>query len=285
MAEGSQWLPEPRCDKGHSLAQKTASGSWFLACKSCQSCGSSLTAGTVRFSCKTCNYHLCTKCRSERAVKMLEEEITLTLYRPSQPGMIPGLLPGSEEDTWQVKIKRGATVGQLKNRVTQLYGLPMFQQCIRRDVDSALLADNEALACNDDGDVLHLTVGLASGSGGLLGALDGELANLAGVVAGAMEDAAKESQAMREKLEREEYTLTCVMPGNGPSKPEQRCQLVVVAAARVSELLDMARLELNCEEQVLTLEFAGDMLPLEAPVYSVGLRSGDTIFVIPQSST
>lgn len=131
---------------------------------------------------------------------MLREEITLTLYRPAQPGLIPGLLPGTEEDTWQVRIERGATAGELKDRVAELYGLSRSRQSLRRDVDSAPLTDEEPLACSDDGDVLHLGVGAVAGPACILGALDGQLVNLMDAVAGAVDRASQEGQTARESL-------------------------------------------------------------------------------------
>merc|ERR1712061_150339 len=101
------------------------------------------------------------------------------------------------------------------------------------------------------------------------------------VVAGTMEGLAQESRAIQEKLEREEYTLTFVLLERGPSQREQRCQVVVMACARVSEVLDMVRLELDgTQDEAWALEFTGQVLPPDAEVHRLGLRSGDTVHVV-----
>lgn len=309
MASTSEtWQPTPTCPKAHPLEKKTVAGSWFTASKACSGCGAALTAGAARHSCKACGHHLCEGCAAERSRKMLNEEITLTVYRAAQPGLLPGM--GVEEDAWQVRVRRGAVVGELKMRLQELYGLPVALQELRRDADSAPLAGPELLKY-DEGDVVYLTSaggpigGLAAGllgggplSGGLLGGGGplggsgplggGPLGGLAEVLQGAAAEAAEavsgamaEAAARAEQLERTEYALRVVLPDGGRGAAERRCEVTVMATSRIAEVLEMAKLELNAEDENIVLEFAGERLPTHAPVHALGLRSGDTVLAVP----
>eukprot|EP00435_Cladocopium_sp_Y103_P047510 s492_g14.t1 len=52
-----------RCPNGHPLQQKTVSGSFFeFLDKKCRQCGRLLHSGHPRFSCKSCQFHLCSTC-------------------------------------------------------------------------------------------------------------------------------------------------------------------------------------------------------------------------------
>lgn len=52
-----------RCHNGHPLQQKTVSGSFFeFLDKKCRQCGKLLHSGQPRFSCKSCQFHLCGTC-------------------------------------------------------------------------------------------------------------------------------------------------------------------------------------------------------------------------------
>jgi len=294
------WRPSPTCPKGHRLDGKTVAGSWFGSAKTCARCNAQLNSGQQRHSCKACNHHLCSACHNLRADEMLREEITITIYRAAQPGLLPGM--GVEEDTFQVSIVAGASVDDLKARVQDLYGLPRVFQTLRRDVDSAPLGGGEPVACDSE-DVLYLggagaagplaglfgggAAGLLGGAGGA-GPLDGLFggggANGAGgleaMLASAMEQAAQMGQAWQENLQSIELKIRCVMPARG-RLPEKRCELTVSAVARVAEVLEMAVLELSAEGQELGLEFAGEPLPAVAQVHMLGLRDGDTVLVVP----
>merc|ERR1711972_287716 len=105
-------------------------GSWFSTGKKCTCCGAALKSGLIRHSCKSCKYHLCDVCQVARAEEMLGEEITLTVYRQAQPGLLPGL--GNDEDAWQVRVPRGANVAALKSQIFNLYGLNPGLQVLRR---------------------------------------------------------------------------------------------------------------------------------------------------------
>merc|ERR1712107_808274 len=102
------------------------------------------------------------------------------------------------------------------------------------------------------------------GLDGLAAALNTAAAEAASAVSGVLSEAA----ARREELATAEYKLTIVLPGRS-SRPERRCSMPVMAAARVAEVLDMVKLELNMEEEELVLEFAGENLPLGATVHSL----------------
>jgi len=285
-AEAS-WRPAPTCPKAHQLERKTVAGSWFAASKACQACGVKLGAGAVRYSCKVCGHHLCESCAAARSVEMLEEEIAVTVYRAAQQGLLPGL--GVEEDTWQVRVRRNATASALKAALHALYDLPMMLMEIRRDADSAPMGDAEMLRC-DEGDVLYLTSGgpfgglvpgLVGGSlgaplGGLAEALQGAAAEAAEAFSGAM----AEANLRAEELARTEYSLNVVWPEGQGTRTERRCRITVMATARVAEVLEMAKLELNAEEEAVALEFAGERLPPAAAVHALGLCNGDTVLVV-----
>eukprot|EP00434_Breviolum_minutum_P022236 symbB.v1.2.019624.t1/scaffold1615.1/size109372/3 len=51
------------CPSGHPLQQKTVTGSFFeFLDKKCRQCGRGLHLGHSRYSCKTCQFHLCGTC-------------------------------------------------------------------------------------------------------------------------------------------------------------------------------------------------------------------------------
>jgi len=291
MAE-PPWRPVPTCPAAHPLESKVVAGSWFTACKSCSKCRTQLTSGLYRHSCKKCNFHLCAACADLRAEEMLNEDITLTVYRAAQQGLLPGM--GVEEDAWQVSIRRGATVGALKVTIANLYGLHPGLQALRRDADSQPMLDTEPLRY-DDGDVVYLSaagpaglaagllggltgggIGVPGGGGGELDGLAAALSNAAAEAANAVSGALAEAAARREELATTEYKLGILLLASG-KRPEKRCDVTVMAGARVAEVLEMVKLELDVEDEELALEFAGEKLPLGANVHVLGLRDGDTV--------
>jgi len=221
---------------------------------------------------------------------MLNEEIALTVYRAAQQGILPGM--GVEEDAWDVRIRRGATVGALKATISQLYGLHPGLMVLQRDADSQPMPDAELLKY-DDGDVVYLCTGtgragLAAGlrgsfagnvSGGNGDPLDGlaaAVSRAATEAANAVSGALAEVAARREEVANAEYKLTVLLPASG-TRPERRCHVTVMALARVAEVLDMVKLELDAESEEIALEFAGDTLPLGATIHALGLCNGDTV--------
>lgn len=255
------------CPAGHALEEKTVAGtSWFAACKTCARCKTELKAGMARHSCKPCKYHLCADCHAVMVEEWLKAEITVTVYRAAQPGV--------EEDTWQVCVERGANVGALRRKIFELYGLAPPLQAIRRDVDSAPLADGEPLGCAE-GDVLHLSAAPLLAPLGLAP----PMAGLAEAISGAMEEVAQMGQALQDSLDNTSYHLNFVLPAHGAA-PERRCRLEVAAGARLCEVLEMVGLELDAEEIAAGLEFAGEVLPPQVPVHLAGLREGDTLMVV-----
>lgn len=205
-------------------------------------------------------------------------EITVTIYRAARPGV--------EEDAWQVCTERGATIMSLRTQIATLYGIAPQMQIIRRDVDSQPLADDEQLGC-DEGDVLHLSV---ASPGNLLMSPLGigmgmpPLEGLAEAITGAMNEITQFGQAMQQSLESTTYNLTFVLPAKAPAK-EKRCRLEVSAIARVEEVLDMVKLELDIEDIATGLEFAGQALPAPIPIHALGLRDGDVLMVIRRVET
>jgi len=212
-------------------------------------------------------------------MEMLQEEVTLSIYRAAQPGLLPGL--GVDEDVLQVTVDRGAKIQSLKARLFELYGLPPPMQVLRRDLEGEALSDEELVACNDDGDVLYLGSPLdgntaATGGGALDGLLRGAMADITEAVNGVFVQA----QEQQKELDSTEWELNILMPAKA-HRPESRCRLTVVATARVAELLEMALLELNAEEDKdgLVLEFAGQKLPAVMPLHAFNLSNGDTLLV------
>lgn len=271
-------MASPACPAEHVLQQKVVAGSWFKSCKKCSGCDAPLKGGTVRHSCRECNYHLCSSCHAAVGEALTWSDITITVYRAAQGSI--------DEDTFQVQIERGASVGALKGRVNDLYGIPQQVQVLRRSADGEPLADVEPLAC-DEGDVLCLEVRRAMDPlfGGNLGSVLGPLAGLTDALAGAMASAQQERLAQQQALERAEYALTFVMPASAasPQAPEGRCSLEVAATALAGEVLDMVKLELGVEDQPLALEFAGEELRPAMTIHAAGLRAGDTVMVMPVS--
>jgi len=234
----------------------------------------------LRRSCKCCGYHLCPSCHEAASAEWLREEITVTIYRAASLNV--------EEDTWQVRVERGAQIRSLRMRIFELYGMPPPMQVIRRDVDSAPLADDEMLGC-DEGDVLHLmragpmelltgTLGLPAGGAAPFAGIADALANTMAHVTGQ----AQEIQQQLQELERTNYNLTFVLPARAGAWEEKRCRLEVAAVARICEVLDMVKLELDVESTAQGLEFAGQMLPLPMPIHMVGVGDGDTLMVAMQ---
>lgn len=247
-------------------------------------CGAALTSGLIRHSCKTCSYHLCDVCQQARAEEMLGEDITLTVYRQAQAGLLPGM--GNDEDAWQVRVPRGATVGTLKAQIFSLYGLNPGLQVLRRSADEPPLPDSELLKY-DDGDVVHLG-GLGPGAGGLpnLGGLADAFSTAMAEVSGAMNSAISRAEEQRRQLENAEYLLNVLMPAQkAKNRPERRCQVTVVAGARINEVLQMARMELGVEDAGLVFEFAGERLPLEAPLFALNIQDGDTLLLVSERKT
>lgn len=207
----------------------------------------------------------------------MKTDITITIYRAAQAGV--------EEDAWPVSIQRGANIHTLKEQIGVLYGLPPLMQTLRRDVDSVVLADNEMLGC-EEADVLYLTFATPGevmlGSIGAPGLGMPPLAGIMNDLNEAVSEVAAMNQALQQSLESTIYNLTFVMPAKG-SAPEKRCRLEISAVARVEEVLDMVKLELNAEHNATGLEFAGEELPQHAPVHVLGVRDGDLLMVRGQA--
>lgn len=260
-----------RCPKGHGLEKKVVAGSWVQSNKRCSRCNTELPSGVLRHSCKSCGYHLCFGCQAVLFEEQSREQIMLSVYRAPRPGV--------EDDVLQVPMERGASAGALKRRIEGLYGLPCASQVLRRDIDGEPLADDELLAY-DDGDVVHLSLaGPSLTAGGAPPIFTMLPDGLAAAVAGAMAEATELSAALQESLADTTYNISFVKSSNEPRGDEQRCVVEVSAVARVQEVLEVVKLELEDESEALYLEFAGQALPPEAPIHLVGLRDGDTVLV------
>eukprot|EP00927_Polykrikos_kofoidii_P071361 TRINITY_DN67628_c0_g1_i1.p1 TRINITY_DN67628_c0_g1~~TRINITY_DN67628_c0_g1_i1.p1 ORF type:complete len:298 (-),score=39.04 TRINITY_DN67628_c0_g1_i1:45-938(-) len=272
-------MASPGCPANHPLVSKVAAGSWFRSCKTCSGCDAPLREGTVRHSCKKCNYHLCPSCHSAVGEAIKWSDISVTVYRAAYGGL--------DEDTLIVEIERNALIGALKGRISSLYGIPVGTQVLRRNTDGQPLADDEPLSC-DDGDVVCLEV--CSSANTMLtsqfGSVFAPLAGLTDALAGAMADAQQERLALEVSLEHAECALNFVMLASSasPSSVERRCRLDVAAKSFPGEVLEMVKLELGVEDQSLALEFAGRELAPGVPIYAAGLTGGDTVMVVPARS-
>lgn len=202
--------------------------------------------------------------------------VTVTLYCPAHAG--------AAEDAWQVEVPRGATIAELKAKVAELYEVPVELQEIRRDVDSASLADTDPLDTDPrlNEDVLHL---LVKGQQGPLGALFGGdmsgLMNMAqgflGNLANVVNESAQMNEAMEQSLADVTYNLNVVLPGRA-GKADTRCKLPLSAMAFVGDVTEAARLELNIgSAQHFQLTYGGQALPESMTVHAAGLRDGDTL--------
>lgn len=260
------------------MEEKTVAGSWLSAAKKCSRCSAELKSGMLRHSCKPCKYHLCISCHEAASAEWLREEITITIYRAAFANV--------EEDTLQVRIERGARIGTLRMRIFELYGMPPPMQVIRRDVDSAPLADDESLSC-DTGDVMHLTQAgpgdLLRGTLGIQPGASSPFSGLADALERTMAQVSAHAQEVQRQLESTNYNLTFVLPAQAGHWDEKRCPLEVAAVSHMSEVLDMVKLELDVESIAQGLEFAGELLPLMAPVHMVGVGDGDTLIVVVQA--
>lgn len=260
-------------------------GSYVFGCKTCAVCRQKLVAGSLRHSCKPCAYHLCASCYASVLEAFKHEEIVVTIYCAGKPASF--VAPGVQEDAWQVRIERGVDVSELRRQIQALYGVPRALQTLRRDIDSAPLADAELLAL-DDGDVVHLCVAGPADFFGALGAdglqpISGAniLAPLAGLAQRMAAEVAEMGRAAQEAFDHTTYTVNFVLPAAAPKEADRRCRVEISASARVVEVLEMVKLELDAEGEALQLEFAGQVLHPDTSLHVVGVRDGDTVLIGP----
>jgi len=198
----------------------------------------------------------------------MHEEIVVTIYRPAANAGILGV--STQEDTWSVPIERGATIGQLRARIEELYSVPRHQQLVRREIQGTVLPDDEPLRCVA-GDVLVMDVAAFSNPFG---------AGLTEAFSTAMADVVRLGQEAQDALQATTIRLNFVLPeGQQPRSPEKRCVLEVSATAKLTEVLQMAAVEMAAEGAAKGLQFAGNVLPLQAAVMMSGLQDGDTVIV------
>eukprot|EP00746_Dinoflagellata_sp_MGD_P013915 gnl/MRDRNA2_/MRDRNA2_130286_c0_seq1.p1 gnl/MRDRNA2_/MRDRNA2_130286_c0~~gnl/MRDRNA2_/MRDRNA2_130286_c0_seq1.p1 ORF type:complete len:246 (-),score=43.63 gnl/MRDRNA2_/MRDRNA2_130286_c0_seq1:64-801(-) len=194
--------------------------------------------------------------------------VTITLYCPASIN--------AAEDTWQVEVRRDATIADLKAQVAELYEVPVELQEICRDVDSHPLPDTDPVAC-ENYDVLHLRVQqpqLFGGSiDGMMNAAQGLFSNLMGMA----QEAQEMDAALQQSLADVTYNLVVVLPGRS-GQVEKRCTMPLSAVALISEVTEAARLELNIpSDQPFQLTYLGQALPHWVTIHGAGLTDGDTI--------
>jgi len=76
------------------------------------------------------------------------------------------------------------------------------------------------------------------------------------------------------------YNLTFVMSMANRSEIGRSCLLEIAAVARVQEVLDKVKLELQADEVFTGLEFAGKELPLNTLIHAHGVKDGDSLMVL-----
>lgn len=76
------------------------------------------------------------------------------------------------------------------------------------------------------------------------------------------------------------YNLTFVMSMANRSEIGRSCVLEIAAVARVHEVLDKVKLELQAGEVFTGLEFGGQELPLNTLIHAHGVRDGDSLMVL-----
>lgn len=216
----------------------------------------------------------CASSQASKASELSINEVVLDIRVAGQPG--------AQENTWQVRTDRRATIDDLKKQIFELYDMPVEMQVLRRTAGGPPLSGDEKLNAGST-DALHLSVRnpleslvAALGGGGQMQGIP--LADLTE----RMSSAIAEMNAIQESLQSAEYALKFVLPAQSkPRTAEKRCALQVAAVATVADVLDMVKLELNIENQRLALEFAGQTLPAMASIHMCGLSDGDTIMLVP----
>lgn len=212
---------------------------------------------------------------------MLGEDISITLHRAP----VAGEGVSTEEDTLQVTITRNATVDMLKNRIFELYDIPLLSQVLRRSLGSEPLRDSSPLACYN-ADALHLEIKAmrtvpvvlpVPQHGGPIQMTPEHLSQMADRLTEAFEEIAERQEAYFDEMEETEFRLNIVV-----REMDRRCRLCVEATAYVCELVDMAKAELRFPgmDSFIALEFAGEVLPPARPLHTVGLADDDTLFLV-----
>lgn len=216
------------------------------------------------------------QCASSQASKASELSINEVVLDIRVAGQL-----GAQENTWQVRTDRSATIDDIKKQIFELYDMPVEMQVLRRTGAGPPLAGDEKLN-EGSTDALHLSV--RNPLEGLVAALGGAQmqGNPLAALTERMSSAIAEMNAIQESLQSAEYALKFVLPAQSkPRTAEKRCALQVAAVATVADVLDMVKLELNIESQRLALEFAGQTLPAMAAIHMCGLSDGDTIMLVP----
>jgi len=146
---------------------------------------------------------------------------------------VSAAMPGGEENTWQVRLERGATIAEIKRHIFELYDVPVQMQDLRREPNGEPLGDEEKLG-RESRTTMHLSVrnplqdlvsaltgGVAPGGGqaqaanpfaALAGGGQAQGANPFAALTEQMSSAMAEMNAIQESLAEAEYSLKFVMP-------------------------------------------------------------------------
>jgi len=199
--------------------------------------------------------------------------LLLSVIVPDGPG---------QDDEWQVEVPREATVAQLKERVEELYEVPVFVQQLQltRGVGDPtlpddtrvesfaaqpvyLLAQNEAVSMHD-------------------GPLPGHEAidELQEALQVAMQERADTARALQESLAGVTYQITFLRPTEaGGAAAGKQVRLTLDALSLAGDAQCMAELELfgavGLEPCFLT--FGAVFLEAEMPIHMAGVGDGDTL--------
>lgn len=198
-----------------------------------------------------------------------------------------------EEEVFKVEILRATTVGGLRKRIAELYGVPEAAQRLQRtpDLGGAPLRDTTPVA-----ELVHKPVFLFPAGVDLEEPVDGanfdfEDAPRSRSQQRRREDTGDEEnernalmRGMAESLQGVTYNVHIVLP-EGASDTVSR-SLTLDAMALVGDVLAMLEVEMTGHTARLPMILAlnGQALPPAAPLHFAGVRDGDTLAVVLHGS-
>lgn len=216
-----------------------------------------------------------------------EDVVVLDIFRS------PLWSANGEEDVFKVEILRAATVGGLRQRIAELYGLPEAAQRLQRtpDFGGAPLRDTTPVT-----ELVHKPVFLFPAGADLEEPIDGASSDFENAPCSRSqrrrcEDRGGEEnerdalmRGMVESLQGVTYNVRVVLP-EVASGTFSRC-LTLDAMALVGDVLAMLEVEMtgHTAELSMMLVSNGQALPPSAPLHFAGVRDGDTLAVVLHGS-
>lgn len=193
---------------------------------------------------------------------------------------------GGPEETWQLKIRRNATVADVKSAIARVYKVPVATQRLQLNgipgepcLNDGAFVDSKALVKN----TIHL--------------LPTEEALREAVAVAAREEqyeaemleAAQAAEALQRELEDAVYKLRFVAPEDaGVRIAGQDLTLDIPALAPMGQVQAMVECAIfggDAEKpRGLSFAFGGEVLPPQIPVYFAGIGDGDTLAIIDRTA-